>query len=180
MKRIKLLDVVFFLLMMILLCSISQESVASPDYGISSIHHSPEELVFNQNITVTIEFYDDPEIDLLKLLVCQISPEFQCDPLPTLMEQDGNSFTANYTIHQPINSTVGYHFQIIYSNASYIILPSSSDFLSSDNIIEVQTGVFYFLAGTVLEHAEENSGLLFSVVFLGLMVFTLLKKRRKK
>ncbi|MCK4973156.1 MAG: hypothetical protein KAS52_07525, partial [Candidatus Heimdallarchaeota archaeon] len=55
----------------ILILSIIQPTYASADYGISSIEHSPNPLLVEQNMTVTVEFYDSSEVDALRLLVCE-------------------------------------------------------------------------------------------------------------
>jgi hypothetical protein len=155
------------------------EYYASADYGITSIEHSPNPLIVEQNMIVTVEFYDSSEVDALRLLVCELAPNFICDPAPIMMEKIGNTFSAEYVFTQEENATIGYHIQIIYLNESFIIIPDSQDFLSMSNIVEPLTGDFYFSAGEIGEVNTSNGftiGLISSVIIVAAIV---MKRKRK-
>ncbi len=163
----------------ILILSIIQPTYASADYGISSIEHSPNPLLVEQNMTVTVEFYDSSEIDALRLLVCELAPVFKCDPAPIMMQKVGNTFSAEYVFTQELNATIGYHIQIIYLNETFIIIPNSQDFLSMENIVEPLTGDFYFSAGEI-EEVDASNGFTIGLIGSAILFVALLIYRKRK
>ncbi len=177
MKKTTLISL-FFVLGILTFSSIEQTQALS-DYGITSVQHTPDPLLMEQNMTVTVEFYDATDVDVLRLLVCELAPEFICDPSPLIMQQKGNIFTANYILTQNLNATIGYHVQIIYENATSLMIPDSQDFLSMSNIVEPLTADFYFSAGEIGEVSTSNGftiGLISSVIIVAAIV---LKRKRQ-
>lgn len=177
MKKTTIITLIF--LFGILILSSIQQTYASVDYGITSIEHSPNPLLVEQNMTVTVEFYDSSEVDALRLLVCELAPEFICDPAPIMMERVGNTFSAEYVFTQEVNATIGYHIQILYLNETFIILPDSQDFLSMENIVEPLTGDFYFSAGEI-EEVSNSSGFTIGLISSAILIAALLINRKRK
>jgi len=177
MKKTTLISLTFLIGVMIF--SSTQHSNASADYGITSVQHTPDPLLMEQNMTVTVVFYDASELHSLRLLVCELAPQFICDPSPILMERVGDTFSASYILTQEENATIGYHIQINYMNESSIMIPDSQDFLSMSNIVEPLTGDFYFSAGEIEEVNTSNGftiGLISSVILVAAIV---IKRKRK-
>ncbi len=177
MKKITLMSLTF--LIGILILSSIQYSNASADNGITSIEYSPNPLIVEQNMIVTVEFYDSSEVDSLRLLVCELAPDFICDPSPIMMEKIGNTFSAEYVLTQEENATIGYHIQIIYLNESFIIIPDSQDFLSMSNIVEPLTGDFYFSAGEI-EEVDTSNGFTIGLISSAILIAALSINRRRK
>ena len=180
MKTKKILSRSLPIFLVIMLTGIlSKTSFASPSYGITSVEQSSNALVEGQNMTVTVNFEDTTDVNKSLLLVCQLYPTFQCFN-PIAMINSGNSYIGNYTVDQPLNSTIGYHIRIIYDNGSYIEIPDSPDFLSMDNVVEVATDVFYFEAGIVVEDVNGTNG--FTIVIIGstLLITAIIITKRKK
>lgn len=163
----------------ILIFSSIQPAIASADYGITSVQHTPNPLDIEQNMTVTVEFYDATDVDVLRLLVCELAPEFICDPSPLIMQQEGNIFTASYILTQDLNATIGYHIQIIYENAIVIMIPDSQDFLSMENVVEPLTGGFYFSAGEIGE-ANASDGFTIGLISSVIIIAAIVMKRKRK
>ena len=177
MKKTTVISLIF--LSGILIFSSIQPTHASADYGITSVQHSPDPLLIEQNMTVTVEFYDAVDLHSLRLLVCELAPEFKCDPNPILMEREGNTFSASYVLTQEENATIGYHIQINYMNESSIIIPDNQDFLSMENIVEPLTGDFYFNAGEI-EETSNSSGFTFGLISSIILIVAVVVKGKRK
>ncbi len=177
MKKTTIITLTF--LFGILIFSSFQPTYASADYGITSIEHSPNPLLVEQNMTVTVEFYDSSEVDALRLLVCELSPVFKCDPAPIMMVKVGNTFSAEYVFTQEVNATIGYHIQIIFLNETFIIIPDSQDFLSMENIVEPLTGDFYFSAGEI-EEVNTSNGFAIGMISSTILIAAILINRKRE
>ncbi|MHA1201582.1 MAG: hypothetical protein ACTSQ4_03575 [Candidatus Heimdallarchaeaceae archaeon] len=177
MKKTTIITLIF--LFGILIFSSFQPTYASADYGITSIEHSPNPLLVEQNMIVTVEFYDSSEVEALRLLVCELAPNFICDPAPIMMDKVGNTFSAEYVFTQEINATIGYHIQILYLNETFIIIPDSQDFLSMENIVEPLTGDFYFSAGEI-EEVNTSDGFTIGLISSAILISALLINRKRE
>jgi len=165
---------------LITLATISNLKVrASNDYGVSEITHSPTILQKGQNMTVEITFSNNTDVDIVRLLICTLSPSFVCEPQPIVM---GNisaiTYSADFLIDYDEGTEVGYHIQIIYLNATSIIIPDSSDFLGMD-IVEPLTDEFFFSAGIVGGVSETGCCGILSTV-LAVTASTIIFKKKKK
>ena len=169
---------VFFVFGILIFSSI-QSTQASADYGITSVQHSPNPLVKDHNMTVTVEFYNSSEVNLLRLLVCELAPEFICDPSPILMQRDGDTFTVEYVFTQEENATIGFHIQIIFLNDSILMIPDSSDFLNMENIDEPSTGDYYFSAGEIKGETEVTNGFTIGIISSAIFIAVLVMKRKR-
>lgn len=163
----------------ILLLSSIQTTYASADYGITSVQHSPNPLLMEQNMTVTVEFYNATDLHSLRLLVCELAPQFICDPTPILMERVGNTFCAKYVFTQELNATIGYHIQINYLNETSKMIPDSQDFLSMENIVEPLTGDFYFSAGEIQGEIDGSNGFTIGLVSSMILLVAIVIKRKR-
>ncbi|MHA1219037.1 MAG: hypothetical protein ACTSSN_07590 [Candidatus Heimdallarchaeaceae archaeon] len=153
---------------------------ASSDYGVNEITHSPVPLQQGQNLTVQIVFYNDTDVDIVKLLICTISPNFVCEPQPIIMNEITTlTYTANFLIEYEDGTEVGYHIQIVYLNTSSVIIPDTVDYLSMDNIIEPVTDEIFFSAGIVGDISKTGCcGILGTI--LAIVSSTIIIKRNKK
>jgi len=75
-----------FILLLVLFQNEGMTAYAK-DYGITTIQHSPENISTGMDLNVTIDFYDETEILNVRLLLCQLSPDFVCSTLID-MEKD--------------------------------------------------------------------------------------------
>ena len=149
------------------------------DYGICSLWFNPQPLVSGENLTVIVNFYDTTNVSLVRLLVCQLSPEFKCELTPTLMNEEYNAtFVGKFLVYYESGISVGFHIQIEYVNGSSILIPDRANFLEFE-IAEPVTGEFFFDAGIVVDSTEKTRGFLVLTAVLSLMVTTIWIKRRK-
>jgi len=149
------------------------------DYGICSLSFNPKPLVSGENMTVIVNFYDTTNVSLVKLLICQLSPEFKCEPVPTLMNEEYNeTFVGKFLVYYKSGVSVGFHIQIVYINGSSLLIPDRANFLDFKTA-EPITGEFYFDAGIVMKSTEKTSGILIITAVLSLMVTTIWIKRKK-
>lgn len=149
------------------------------DYGICSLSFNPKPLVSGDNLTVIVNFYDITNVSLVKLLVCQLSPEFKCEPTPTLMYEEYNAtFVGKFLVYYESGISVGFHIQIVYVNGSSVLIPDRVNFLDFETA-EPLIGEFFFDAGVVVDSTEKTSGFLILTAVLSLMVTMIWIKRRK-
>jgi hypothetical protein len=175
-KKTKLLFLVIGLLAIISLSSLKIN--ASSYYDVSEITKTPEILQKDQNMTVEIVFSNDSDVDVVRLLICTISPNFVCEPQPITMGKIANlTYSADFLVEYDEGTEVGYHIQIIYLNASQIIIPDSAEFLGME-IIEPVTDQFFFKAGVVGGISETGCcGILSSVVAVAASTIIFKKKK---
>ncbi len=176
MKKTTIISLIF--LLGILSFFSIQATNASANYGITSVQHSPDPLMMEQNMTVTVVFYDADNLHSLRLFVCELAPQFICDPNAILMERVGDTFSASYVLTQEENATIGYHIQINYVNESSIIIPDSQDFLSMSNIVEPLTGDYYFSAGEI-EEVDTSNGFTIGLISSIILVAAIVIKRKR-
>ena len=181
-KKKKMIQTFTFILLMSLML-VSQNINGLEDYGVTVINHTPETLHQNDILSVTVDFSDTTDIIFVKLIICQLEPQFLCEDSPIIMEEtETNAYTGDFPILFDVGTLVGYHIQIVYTNDSVIFLPDSIDFLDADNIIEPFTGDFYYNASYVLEPPEETSNVnsIFLCISLAIISIVINKKRQNK
>lgn len=153
---------------------------ASSDYGVTEITHSPVPLQQGQNLTVQIVFHNDTDVDVVKLLICTISPNFVCEPQPVIMDEIVTlTYSASFLIEYEDGTEVGYHIQIVYLNGSSVIIPDTVDYLSMDNIIEPVTDEIFFSAGIVGDVSETGCCGIIGTI-LAVVSSSIIVKRKKK
>ena len=164
------------------------------DYGITKIQHSPEIISKGMDLNVTIDFYDETEILNVRLLLCQLSPDFVCSSPIDMEKIKPNIYSGIFNITYPEGSVLGYHIMIVYENYSPVIVPDSLDFLSIDNIVEPLPGEYYIQipiqTTTITEtntetntetsnsETEQTKGFAFTLSLLVLVSFVYLRKRK--
>ena len=160
------------------LSSLIQMTEASKTYGISQISITPGILQQNENMTVSVGFEDSSQIEMVKLLVCQLEPEYKCDAFPTIMqEKESNVYSTNYLIAFERGTVVGITLILVYDNETTVHLPETSEFMGLE-VVEPSSGTFYFAAGTVGE-IEETSNFSFLLIGLSVLVISIVIKRRR-
>ncbi len=154
---------------------------ASSDYGITSIAQSPTPLIFEENLTITVVFYDTTNISTVKLLICTITPEFLCESQPiTMVEITSGTYEGKFLIDDyAIGTTVGYHLILTYENFTSIIIPDAPEFLEME-IIEPITGFYFFDAGAVQQRTEEAGCCGIIGATLAVLSTSLIAKRKRK
>lgn len=127
------------------------------ELGIVAVTQSSQTAEPHKDFTVTIQFSNDSDIELVKLLLCQLEPEFYCESNPIIMtETEDDVYSGTFEVPYENGSTLGYHIMIVYTNGSDVMIPNSLDFLGMDNIVEPATGEFYFSV-PVLIGGENNT-----------------------
>ncbi len=193
-KNSKIYSISLFVFILILVLFQNEGMTAyAKDYGITTIQHSPETISTGMNLNVTIDFYDQTEILNIRLLLCQLSPDFVCSAPIEMEKISPNIFSGIFNVTYPEGSVLGYHIMIVYENYSSVIVPDSLDFLSIDNIVEPLPGEYYIqipiqTATTITETNTETSnndteltnGFASTLSFLVLVSFVYLRKRRIK
>ena len=181
MNKRKIMMQTFSVIVLMFIALMSQSTRGVANYGVIAVSHTPSTLQQNDILTVTVEFSDTAELSFVKLIICQLEPEFKCETTPIIMEETApNIYTGDFEILFDIGTLVGYHIQLVYSNDSIAYLPDSIDFLGAENIIEPITGDFYYNASYVVEQTEETSS--FSYLFFGItlaMISIVIKKKRQ-
>ncbi|MHA1223112.1 MAG: hypothetical protein ACTSYD_00360 [Candidatus Heimdallarchaeaceae archaeon] len=163
---------------------------ATQNFGIVEIAKSPSTLVSGENMIVTIDFADVTNISMVKLLVCQLSPEFKCESQPIIMENITNEelptdivarFRGEFLVYYENGTSVGYHIFLVYENYTTVTIPESSNFLSME-IVEPTAGEYFFFAGIVGQEEETTKtvGFGFLTVLYGSVILLKMKKRRRK
>jgi len=181
MAKKKILGISILILGLLTITFLSAMKInASSDYGVTEITHSPVPLQQGQNLTVQIIFHNETDVDIVKLLICTISPNFVCEPQPIIMNKIATlTYSANFLIEYEDGTEVGYHIQIVYLNGSSVIIPDTVDYLSMDNIIEPVTDEIFFSAGIVGDVSETGCcGILGTV--LAVVSSAIIVKRKKK
>ncbi len=178
--KIKYKSLVLLVIGLLALATITNVEVsASIDYGISEITHSPETLQKGQNMTVEVIFDNTTDVDIVRLLICTLSPSFVCEPQPIVMDNiSAITYSADFLIEYDEGTEVGYHIQIIYLNATSILIPDTSDFLGKE-IVEPITDEFFFSAGVVGGINKTGCCGIFSTV-LAVVASTIILKKKKK
>jgi len=152
-------------------------------YGVTNINHSPQILQQNENMTVTVEFSYDTNISLVKLLICQLSPEFKCEAQPIVMDEiTDNVYSGKFSVRYDNGTQVGYHIIIVYENFTTVTIPETAEFLELD-IIEPVTGEFFINAGKVGEEPTPSKTGCLCIIPAGaamLGIAITIKRRRKK
>lgn len=159
------------------------EIQAIENYGVTDIEHTPKILHQNDFLSVTVDFSDTTDILYVKLIICQLEPEFLCNDAPVIMEEtETNTYNGEFQILFDVGTLVGYHIQLVYTNDSIVFLPDSIDFLGDNNIIEPLTGDFYYNASYVVESTEETScfGFLFLGISLAIISIVINRRRQSK
>jgi hypothetical protein len=168
----------FFILFLVLTLN-SRTTQAEIDYGVSSISIDPQPLVTGENMTISVNFHDITNLSLVKLLVCQLVPEFKCELAPIIMENETSyDYVGKFLVYYDKGTSVGFHIQIVYENGSSILIPDRENFLVI-NTSEPQTDEFFFYAGIVGVSTEETNGIMILTSILSLMVIAIWIKRRK-
>ena len=160
-----------------------QDIQAIENYGVTAIDHTPKTLQKNGILSVTVDFSDNTDILYVKLVICQLEPEFLCNDAPIIMEETAtNTYSGEFQILYEVGTLVGYHIQLVYTNDSIVFLPDSIDFLGDDNIIEPLTGDFYYNASYVVANTEETScfGFFFLGISLAFISIVINRKRQIK
>ena len=181
MKRKNLKEIIFTVLMIFLVITLNSRTIqAQVDYGVSSVSIDPQPLVSGENMTIEVDFYDTTNVSLVKLLVCQLAPEFRCELTPILMEEESSlSYVGKFLVYYDKGISVGFHIQIIYENSSSVLIPDRENFLGF-NTSEPQTDEFFFYAGIVGDPTEKTNGIAVLTSVFSLMLITIWIKRRKK
>ncbi|MHA1302277.1 MAG: hypothetical protein ACTSQE_09330 [Candidatus Heimdallarchaeaceae archaeon] len=148
-------------------------------YGIQTISHTPDYISPNTNLTVSIEFSDTSDIETIRLLICQLSPEFKCEPKPILMEEETNVFTGVFYITYEAGSSLGYHFLISYTNGTDVEVPDSIDFLGLTTIVEPVEDSFYIKVDVNEPLTEDTPGFMITFAVPALLIITIYRKKRK-
>ena len=183
MKEKKLLVLSITLILLISTTFYGKNGDALENYGVTAIDHTPTILHQNDILSVTVDFSDTTDILYVKLIICQLEPEFLCNDAPIIMEEtESNTYNGEFQISFDIGTLVGYHIQLVYTNDSIVFLPDSANFLGADNIIEPLTGDFYYNASYVVENTEETScfGFLFLGISLAIISIVINRKRQNK
>ncbi len=173
-------EIIFTTLMLFLVLTLNSRTIqAEIDYGISSVSIDPQPLVAGENMTIVANFYDTTNVSLVKLLVCQLAPEFKCELTPIIMEEESSlSYEGKFLVYYENGVSVGFHLQIVYENGSSILIPDRENFLGF-NTSEPETDEFFFYAGIVGDSTEKTKGIVVITSVLSLMVITIWIKRRK-
>ncbi len=188
-KYSKIFSISLFIFILFLVLFQNEGMTAyAKDYGITTIQHSPETISTGMDLNVTIDFYDETEILNVRLLLCQLSPDYVCSAPIDMEKIKPNIFSGIFNITYPEGSVLGYHIMIVYENYSSVIVPDSIDFLSIDNIVEPLPGEYYIkvpiqtatITETSNNDTELTDGFAFTLSFLVLVSFVYLRKRRIK
>ena len=171
----------FIILMLFFVLTLNSRAIqAEIDYGISSVSIDPQPLVHGKNMTIVAKFYNTTNVSVVKLLVCQLAPEFKCELIPIIMENESSLiYVGKFLVYYDKGTSVGFHIQIVYENDSSILIPDRENFLGL-NTSEPETGEFFFYAGLVGDSTEKTKGTAVLTSVLSLMLITIWIKRRKK
>jgi hypothetical protein len=168
----------FFILFLVLTFN-SRIIQAEIDYGVSSITIDPQPLVNGENMTISVEFHDITNVSLVKLLVCQLAPEFRCELTPIIMEEESTlNYAGKFLVYYDKGTSVGFHIQLVYENGSSILIPDRENFLGF-NTSEPETDEFFFYAGIVGDPTEKTNAIAVLTSVFSLMVIAIWIKRRK-
>ncbi len=195
----------YFLVFLVLtLLSISpHESLAEEDivkdYGIDSIDLSPENLVSGENYTLAIQFFENPNISTVTLYLYQIYPVFKNKTAPINMENipgyircpDCPRFGGNFTVNYNQGVTLGFQFQIKYSDLSSLMLPDSLDVIIRNPQYCIEFTIEYYKSKDmllfVLEKLDDRFytifftfSLILVLVFVTSLYFSIKFKGKKK
>jgi len=151
-------------------------TILAQNYGITGISNEPNIAVLDEYLIFTIEFEDTSDIDNVRILICQLSPEFICEPQPTLTEPTDSGYVGEFLVDYEVGAKLGYKFLISYSNGTDLIVPDRIDFLGITNIVEPVTGDYY-IEVDIQEDTEKTLGYIAFIVISGLLIITIIRKR---
>ena len=142
----------------LIVLSILLSAGVTGELEITQVSQSSDVAQPNADFTVTLEFSDASDVELVKLLLCQLEPEFYCESNPILMEKTSeNVYSATFVVPFENGSVMGYHIQIVYTNGSDVMIPNAPDFLGMSNIVEPIQGEFYFKVPVLVSNENGNT-----------------------
>ncbi len=168
-----------FLLLFSVTAFIQPKVTSADQYYIHEITYSPVHVTSGSNFTVTMSFTNTSGLDVVRLLICELSPEFKCEANAIIMVNEGNVFTGSFIVKYDAGTVFGFHFAISYTNGSYLEIPDSIDFLGINNIVEPVAGSFYFNI-TVEEPTSSSPGFLVSIGAISFVFLAVLWKSSRK
>ena len=108
--------------------------------------------------------------------ICQLSPEFLCQPSPLSMEKIEKRYETQFRVEYEAGTKMGYSFVIRYTNETTLIVPDKLDFVGLTNIVEPITGSFY-IEVDVSEYTDSTPNF-FLTTMLTIILGSIVLKRK--
>lgn len=176
-KNAMLLLITLFVFSML---SLEPNPVFANESIVTSVNHSPSEVIVSTTVIVEITFSDSTNISGAQIQYCAIEPDYVCYFPKSVMEQKStNAWEGNFTV-QETSEIIGYEIIISFENESTITAPDSNNYLGYSNIAEPIVGVFYFTIDLSITTQTAPLGIGFIEIAVGIGVITIARFKNGK